>query len=199
MATPPFTADATLTAADLAALDAAATQRLRAALPTRRPWREALAGLVLAILGALAAERAGLIGHQALADEAMGLAVGPWHAELTRAALGLLLAFALGMALMARAVRRRIALAAAARLAGSAVPFEPREARIDADGVTFAGPSLRASWSWPALSAVETRNGVLVFHVGTIDAVGIPLRGFATEAEAAAARAFAQARIAASR
>ena len=176
---PPFVVEAALTAEDVRAFDAMMMRRNRLP-PNRRQAAMVTGGTIVAAFGG--------------AEIALWLGATTERGQTTIAVL-LMFAFAAGLMLMDVLVRRASAEAKVAR-GISPLALERRRFTLDDSGIGVTGPSADAHWYWPAMTEAVLENGMLVLWAGTMHAMAIPLRAFASPAESEAVLAFARARIA---
>ena len=80
----------------------------------------------------------------------------------------------------------------------SAVPnaFDAKTVVLDEDAVSITGRLSQARWTWPAITRMTAEQGLLLFWIGSQDAMIIPDRAFANSAARDDTIAFARARIA---
>lgn len=178
---PALVAEAALTDAELDAVHRRAVARTSALVPTPIGWRELVVGLVLAVAGALLA----------LLLDATTERGGPVVALL------LLIAYAAGLYAMIWIMTRRQRAVVVAQRRSTPFLYERRRYRLGKDGIQMNADTAESLWSWRALTEVEEVGGLLLFWAGHAWTFGIPVRGFASPEVAAAALAYARARIAA--
>jgi len=80
----------------------------------------------------------------------------------------------------------------------SSIPnaYEKKTVTLDERALTIAGNLSQASWSWPAISSVTAQQGLVLFWIGSLNAMIIPDRAFPNADARAEAIAFAEAMIA---
>ena len=179
--TAPFAAEAALTDAELDAVQGRMMARTRAFVPAPAAWRETLAGLAVALGGGVLAV---LLGATTERD---GFTV----------VMLLLAAYVAGLLAMRWAIGRHYRAVSAAQRRSTSFLQERRRYALGEDGIRVDGATADALWSWRALTEAEKAEGLLLFWVGHAHGFGIPARGFARPETAAAALAYARARIAA--
>ncbi|WP_376089786.1 hypothetical protein ACE7GA_18610 [Roseomonas sp. CCTCC AB2023176] len=184
MAGPSFEAEFVLTDAELAAYARRAAVRTGAAAPRPAAWRETLLGLAITFLGALAVRELGIV-----------------HDEGSAWGLGFLIlgAYVAGLLAMRGAIARYQRGVAAFALASTDVQRLPRRVRIGAEGVGSAGEAGNALHAWRVFTEAEEADGLLLFWIGHVQGIAVPLRALAGPEEARAVLAFARERIAAAR
>lgn len=179
--TPPLAAEAALTDAELDAVQRRLAARVRALVRVSPGWFEAATGLAIALLGAFLAD---LIGATTERD---GLTIF----------VLLLAAYAAGMLAMALLTARYQSVAVVVQRRSTSFLHARRRYQFGEDGIRVNGGMADALWSWQALTEAEEAGGLLLFWVGNAHGFGVPARGFAGPEAAAAALAYARARIAA--
>jgi hypothetical protein len=105
------------------------------------------------------------------------------------------LAFLIGTQVMSdvfRAAHKRATL----RSTADAARWRFASIRVDADGIGISDDRTVIEWRWPAVAEVSVEDGAVMFWVGTLYAMRIPGRVFATVAERDAVQAYAHSRMA---
>lgn len=97
----------------------------------------------------------------------------------------------LGLALWI--ARRRSMRAMPSRIPNA---YEEKTVTLDERSITVTGKLSQASLSWPAISSVTAQQGLVLFWIGSLNAVIVPDRAFPNADARATAIAFAEARIA---
>jgi hypothetical protein len=100
--------------------------------------------------------------------------------------VGLLVAFVAGM--FTQILTYKFSLVASMRRMRQAVRqvFAPRTSRLSDDGVELATPDTRTLYAWSAIDRAEERGGLILLWAGPMLASAVPVRAFASAAEAQA-------------
>ncbi|UZE51857.1 hypothetical protein [Rhodopseudomonas sp. P2A-2r] len=137
-----------------------------------------------------------------LAAVPVALVLGAMSTVMTRqgngAAVAMLcaLAFLLGIQAMSSAFSFTHARSLQQLASSAARDWPSASMCVDADGVRISGHQTLTEWRWPAIAEVSVEDGALLFWSGTLYAMRIPGRVFATVAERDAVHAYARSRIA---
>ncbi len=106
------------------------------------------------------------------------------------------LAFLIGTQVMSDMFRAAHARATRLSTADAARDWRSAVIRVDADGIGIGGDQTLTEWRWPAVAGVSVEDGAVLFWIGTLYAMRIPGRVFATAAERDAVCAYAHSRMA---
>ena len=179
----PFRAEAALTEAELDAYAQAMQARIEAAMPQPSFAVFALTGSAVALGGAVLAVIAG-----ATAAEDGGVIVAL-----------LFLAYLAGYLVMILTTTRHFGRLTQMERDGTRHLREEARYEIGEHGVATVSATTRGYWAWAALEGAAIEHGLLLIRVGPSTGFVIPVRAFRDEAEAEAALAHVNARIAAAR